>query len=60
MNRLQINNFSEMDGSKSLEKPQREAKEYLNKITLLQGQLNREEQNLRILLKAHGPQVLTG
>ena len=58
MNRLQMNNFLAIEGSKSLEKSQREAKQYLNKITLLQGKLNIEEQNLRVLLKIHGSKIL--
>lgn len=56
---LQMNNFLEIEGTKSLEKSQREAKQYLDKITLLQGELNIEEQNLRVLLKIHGPKILT-
>jgi hypothetical protein len=53
-----MNNFLEIEGTKSLEKSQREAKQYLDKITLLQGELNIEEQNLRVLLKIHGPKIL--
>ena len=58
MNRLQVNNSLEIDGAKSLEKSQREAKQYLDKITLLQGKINIEEQNLRVLLKIHGSKIL--
>jgi hypothetical protein len=58
MNRAQVNNFLEIDGSKSLEKSQRAAKQYLSKITILQGKLNIEEQNLRVLLKIHGSKIL--
>jgi hypothetical protein len=58
MSRLQMDNFLEIEGAKRLEKSQREAKQYLNKITLLQGKLNVEEQNLRVLLKIHGPTIL--
>ena len=47
MSSLQMNNFFEINESKRLEKSQREAKQYLNKITILQQKLDIEEQNLR-------------
>ena len=58
MSSLQMNNFFEINESKRLEKSQREAKQYLNKITILQQKLDIEEQNLRFLIKIHGPKIL--
>lgn len=44
--------------SMALSAPQKEARQCLNKITLLQAKLNIAEKNLRDLLKVHGLQVL--
>ncbi len=58
INRLQMNNFLEPQESKILEGPQREAKKYLDKITILQEKLNIEEKNLKALLKTYGLGIL--